>query len=266
MARARRKDNPEGNMSLGEHLKEARNRFFASAIAIVVCSIAGGFFWKPFVGLLTAPVKEAAGDRGTINFGTQTQAFDQLLQGSLFLGFVASSPFWLYQAWAYLQPALTKKEQRMSLGFLFAAIPLFLGGVYLAWLIYPHAVRALYAFVPEGSTYYLAAAEFIQFVLRLHLAFGFAFLVPLLLVGANMLGFVTGKRVAKAWRIVVFVCVAFAAMAAPGPDLFPMFALAAPMLILFFVAVLVCMVNDRRRARRTIAHATTDEVRPVSAI
>ena len=253
-------------MSLGEHLKEARNRLFIALGFVIAGSIAGAFLWKPVYELIQRPVQAAARGHGNINFGTPTQSFDQFLQGSIGIGVVLSSPFWLYQIWAYLQPGLTKKERRYSLGFLFAAVPLFLGGVYIAWLIYPHALKALFAFTPSGATTLLSASEFIQFVVRLHLAFGVSFLVPLGLVGANMLGFISGRRVVKAWRIVVFACMAFAAMAAPGPDLFPMFALAAPMLLLFFLAVGICLVNDRRRAKREAARPAPDTVRALSDI
>ena len=266
MAKISRKDNPEGHMPLGDHLREARNRLFLSVGFFILASIAGAFFFNDVLAAIQEPLKLYAKDKGALNFNTILGNFEFVLQVSLALGLVFSSPFWLYQIWAYIQPGLTKKEKKNSLLVFFAAAPLFLAGVYLAWLVYPHAIKAMFAFTPEGATNLLSATEFLQFFLRLHLAFGFAFLLPVLLVGANVLNMVTGKQVAKAWRVVVFLCVAFAAIAAPGPDLFPMFALAAPMLILFVVAVLICMVNDKARAKKALKAPRPNEVRSLDQI
>ncbi len=255
-------------MPLGDHLKEARNRLFISVGAMLLGAIVGFFYVQDFFDIFSTMVRDNSfGRMSGLNIGSPLGAFDLYFQGALVMGLVLSSPIWIYQIWAYLVPGLTKKERRYALGFFFAAVPLFLGGVVLAFIILPHAIRAMFFFVPSGFSSLLNASEFLQFILRLHLAFGFAFLIPLALVGANFLGFITGKRVARAWRIVVFVCIAFAAIAAPGPDIFPMLALAAPMLLLFCVALLICLANDKRKERRQRATALAPtEVRPLSEI
>lgn len=254
-------------MPLGEHLREARNRLFISLGFVVAGAIFGAFYVKTFFTIFGQIITDNSFGRMTgLNIPNALGAFDLYFQGSLVIGLVVSSPMWIYQIWAYLRPGLTKKERRYALGFFFAAVPLFLGGIAIAFLILPHAVKAMFFFVPDGYSSLLNASEFLQFVLRLHLAFGFAFLIPLLLVGANFLGFITGAKVARSWRVVVFVCVAFAAISAPGPDIFPMVALAAPMLLLFAVAVVICLVNDKRRARRAGAGLAPTEVRSLSEI
>ena len=100
---------------------------------------------------------------------------------------------------------------------------------------------------------------YFTFVLRLMLAFGIAFLLPVVLVGLNMVGLVSGKQILKAWRITVFLVCLFAAMAAPGGDALSMFYLAVPLLLLFFVAIGLCLLNDKRRARRNAAREAAVE-------
>ena len=73
------------------------------------------------------------------------------------------------------------------------------------------------------------------------------------MVGLNLLGLLSGKTIVKYWRITVFIICLFAAMAAPGGDALSMFYLAAPLLVLFAVAVGLCFINDKRRARRNAA-------------
>ena len=82
------------------------------------------------------------------------------------------------------------------------------------------------------------------------IAFGLSFVVPVVLVGLNMLGLIRGRTILKAWRWVVVLVALLAAMTTPGTDVLTMFYLMAPLLILFFAAVGICMWNDRRRDRR----------------
>ncbi|MPY10846.1 twin-arginine translocase subunit TatC [Arthrobacter bussei] len=243
-------------MALKEHLREARNRLFKSALAVLAGTVAGFFLYEPVLEALGAPIvaiNEQDGRTASLNFDTAASPFDLLIQVSIFLGVVLSSPVWLYQLWAFITPGLKTKERRTALGFIVVAVPLFLTGIYLAWLILPNAVRVLTDFTPDQFSNLISVTVYFAFVLRLMLAFGIAFLLPVVLFGLNMVGLVSGKQILKAWRITVFLVCLFAAMAAPGGDALSMFYLAVPMLVLFFVAIGLCLLNDKRRARRNAA-------------
>jgi sec-independent protein translocase protein TatC len=138
-------------------------------------------------------------------------------------------------------------------------VPLFVGGVTMAWLVLPNAVRVLTDFTPSGGSNFISAQVYLSFVLRLLLAFGIAFLLPVVLVGLNLAGLLRGEQLIKSWRITVFLVCLFAAMAAPGGDAMSMFYLAGPMLLLFFLAIGLCVLNDRRRARRAEKRAAETE-------
>ncbi|WP_323958455.1 twin-arginine translocase subunit TatC [Arthrobacter sp. JZ12] len=248
-----RKANPEGRMALKEHLIEARNRLFKSAIAVVVGTVIGFFIYNPVLTALSEPVRQinqVDGRNAALNFDGVGSPFDLMIQISVFLGLVIASPVWLYQLWAFITPGLKTKERRVALAFIAVAVPLFLAGLYLAWLILPSAVRVLTDFTPEGFANFITVPVYITFMLRLMLAFGIAFLLPVVLFGLNMVGIIKGKQVLKAWRITVFLICLFAAMAAPGGDAMSMFYLAVPLLLLFFVAIGLCMLNDKRREKR----------------
>ncbi|WP_422392022.1 twin-arginine translocase subunit TatC [Arthrobacter sp. N1] len=243
-------------MALKEHLREARNRLFKSALAVLAGTVAGFFLYEPVLEALGAPIvaiNEQDGRTASLNFDTAASPFDLLIQVSIFLGVVLSSPVWLYQLWAFITPGLKTGERRTALGFIVVAVPLFLTGIYLAWLILPNAVRVLTDFTPDQFSNLISVTVYFAFVLRLMLAFGIAFLLPVVLFGLDMVGLVSGKQILKAWRITVFLVCLFAAMAAPGGDALSMFYLAVPMLVLFFVAIGLCLLNDKRRARRNAA-------------
>lgn len=248
----RRSKDPEGRMPLREHLRELRNRLMKAGIAIIVGAVAGWFVYDPLYAALQQPLLDAAAAQGVkanINFGDITSAFNMQLKLAVYVGLVLASPVWLYQLWAFILPGLTKKERNYALGFSFFAVLLFTGGIGLAWMILPNAVDFFAKFVPTGSSAFTTADGYIGFVTRLMLSFGVAFVVPLVLVGMNMLGMVSAMQLAKGWRVAVFTCFLFAAMASPTAEVSMMFLLALPMVFLYLVAVAVAWFVDRRRNR-----------------
>ncbi|WP_264353831.1 twin-arginine translocase subunit TatC [Pseudarthrobacter sp. MM222] len=257
-----RRSNPEGRMALLDHLKELRNRLFKSAIAVILGTVVGFLVYQPMLAALIKPIRdlnEHEGRQATLNFDGVASSFDLMIQVSVFLGLIVASPVWLYQLWAFIVPGLHKKERRLALSFVAVAVPLFVGGVLLAWLVLPNAVRVLTDFTPSGGSNFISAQVYLSFVLRLLLAFGIAFLLPVVLFGLNLAGLIKGQQLVKSWRITVFLVCLFAAMAAPGADAMSMFYLAGPMLALFFAAIGLCLLNDRRRERRAVKRAAETE-------
>jgi sec-independent protein translocase protein TatC len=259
-------------MALKEHLIELRNRLFKCAIALVLGAVAGWILYDQLFTDVAEPIAAISRDRGivaTLNFDGVSTSFDLKIQASLFLGAIFSSPIWIYQLWAFITPGLTKKERRYTLGYMFSAIPLFAAGVWAGWLIMPNIVHALTSFTPSGGSNIIHATDYMQFVMQLMLFMGIAFLVPVVLFGVNAAGLVRGRTFLKAWRVTILAVTIVSAMAAPGADAFSMFFLAAPLLVLYFGAIGLCMLNDRRRDRRTAKRldetdATADLATPLT--
>lgn len=249
--------NAEGRMSLGEHLIELRNRLFIAGIAIVVACIAGWFLSKPVIDALNAPIRYIAAQQGkeaSFNYGTITGAFDLQLQISLTIGIVIASPIWLYQIWAFLVPGLTRKEKQYGVGFILTAIPLFLAGCASGWFVFPHIVELMTSFAAQDSSNVLDAKIYYDFVLKLVIVVGIAFVLPVFLVLLNFVGILPGMTILKAWRIAIMAIVLFTAIATPAADVVTMFLLAIPMIFLFFAAVGVSIWSDRRKAKRQVQY------------
>ena len=105
------------------------------------------------------------------------------------------------------------------------------------------------------ATNILPADTYLNFVLKFILAFGLAFLLPVFLVGLNAAGVLPSRVMLRGWRPAVFLIFLFAAMMTPSPDPWSMIFLALPMVALFFAAVGVAALIDRRRAKRDVAIA-----------
>ena len=226
-----RKLNPEARMELKEHLREFRDRFIKAAIATIIAAIIGTvFLYQPFIEMISAPLQQINAETGrnaNLNYGSVASPFDQLLKVGMYIGMVIASPVWLYQALRFLLPALHTKEKKYLFGFLTAAIFAFACGVAISYFTLPGVVYALLKFTPVC-----------------------AFIIPVILVGINMLGLIRGKTILKSWRWVVVLVAVIAALTAPGSDIMMMFVLMAPLLIFFFAAIGICMFNDKRRDRK----------------
>jgi sec-independent protein translocase protein TatC len=247
-----RKDK-ERRMSLGSHLRELRVRLSWSAGFLVLGTAIGWFLFEPVFKILQAPLIEVTKARGIeaiVNFGTVVSAFDLRVQVSIFLGVIITSPFWLYNLWAFVSPGLKTRERRFTLGFLFSSVPLFLAGAYIAWSSLPSFVIVLIGFTPEGSSNVINASDYILFAIRIVLVFGLAFVMPVLLVLMNFANLVTGKAILKGWRVAVLVIALVSALATPTADPMSMFLLMGPLAALYFIAVGIAVLNDKRRARR----------------
>ena len=257
-----RKANPEGRMPLKAHLIEARNRLFKSALAMIPGIVIGWILYDPLMFEITAPLRgisEARNIDASLNFEGVTTSFDLKIQIALVLGLVIASPVWIYQLWAFITPGLTTKERRYTLSYMFASVPLFLAGVFVGWIIWPNIVTALTSFTPTGGSNIMKAIDYLQFALQLMLFMGVAFLVPVLLFALNAIGLVRGKTYLKAWRFTILGVTIVSAMAAPGSDVMSMFFLAAPLLVLYFGAIGLCLINDARRDRREAKKAKASE-------
>jgi sec-independent protein translocase protein TatC len=249
--------NAEGRMSLGEHLIELRNRLFIAGIAIVVACIAGWYLSDFVLDALQEPIRviaETQGKTASLNNETISSAFDMRIQISLTIGLVIASPVWLFQIWAFLVPGLTRREVRYGLGFILTAIPLFLAGCAAGWFVFPHIVELMSSFGVEGSTNVFTAKTYYDFVLKLVIVVGVAFVLPVFLVLLNFVGVLPGMTILKSWRIAIMAIVLFTAIATPAADVVTMFLLAIPMVILFFAATGIAIINDRRKAKRQVQY------------
>ena len=248
----RGRKNRDGKMSLGAHLIELRNRLIISAIAIALGLVAGWFLSGWVWDMLRQPILdlEIGGRTALIQYTDVGSGFDTKIQISLFIAVLLASPVWLYQIWAFVVPGLTRKEKWYAIGFLGTAVPLFLAGVYAGWSVLPNIVRLMATFQPAEDAFQIEARSYLDFTIKLLLAIGIGFVMPVFLVLVNFIGVVRGRSILKSWRIAILCIILFAAIATPAADLMSMFLLALPIVVLYFLAAWVAILHDKRADRR----------------
>jgi sec-independent protein translocase protein TatC len=261
-------------MTLLEHVRELRSRLFWASLGIVAGFIVGflvadrvfKILRGPYCALRSSWTKNVDGVP-TCNFVVigVTDPLQLKLKIALWVGLIIGAPVWLYQLWAFVAPGLHRHERRWAYVFVAIAAPLFTGGAVLAYFVVEHSLAFIQKAGVLGVTTQLEVSSYIGFVTNMILLFGVAFEFPLILLMLNFTGLFTGRRLLGWWRVVVFLSFGFAALATPDPGPFGMTLLAACMSALYFIAVGVAMINDRRkgRGRELYAGLTDDELSPL---
>ena len=245
-------------MALVDHLRELRNRLGWSLLALAVCVVVALIFREEVFDLLKRPycqtevAKEASRASGNqcelFAFGTFEQ-FSVSLRIALIAGAVASSPVWLYQLGAFITPALHRKEKRYAAAFLGAALVLFSTGTVFAYFTISRGLQFLLSFGGEGIVTLPSIQSYLSFVTLTLVAFGVAFLFPVVVLFLNFAGVFPSKKM-RSWRrgMIVGIAVA-AAVLTPSQDPFTFMAMALPLYALYEGCIVIARVRERAQRR-----------------
>jgi sec-independent protein translocase protein TatC len=260
--RRKRAANPEGRMSVMDHLRELRHRVILALVIIAVGAIVGWVFYDPILRFLEHPYCSVPAKHrfpGTEEGGCHL-IYNQVLAGfttrlkvSFIAGAVLTAPLWLYQIWAFVTPGLRKNERKYTLWFIAASTLLFAAGVALAYVVLAKGLRVLLGVAGSGTQALLTVDSYLSFVTLMLIVFGASFELPLLVVMANLAGVLPARWLRKSQRLAIFLIFLFAAVATPTTDPFTMCAMAVPMVLLFEGAVAFAVVHDKRKAQRKAA-------------
>jgi len=256
--RSQRQVNPEGRMPVMDHIRELRNRVVKMLLALAAGTVAGFVVFNPVWKVIERPLCHAVirGQTGCTTLGVNQLALSGPLDSfylrvkvAVIVAVIVSSPVWLYQVWAFIAPGLYARERRWGYIFLATAVPLFLTGVALAYLSLGRSMHYLLGLTPSGVANIISVDEYMSFVMAMLLAFGIAFLVPLLIIMLNLAGILTHERFRKWRRVLIFAVFLIAGMANPSPDPITMLILGGACAALVEVAEFIVWSHDRRRAR-----------------
>jgi len=277
----------EVRMSLGEHLMELRKRIILSLIAVGAAMIICLFFSRPLVVFLATPVDNAvrqldleirqhAADLNTPKGQTPPRVspipaevpvlvsltpmenFTTCMKAALLVGFIAASPFVFYQLWLFVGAGLYPHERRVVNIFVPFSVLLFIAGATFCYTVMlrfglPIVLNfgGLAADIAK-PTVTLSAA--VGFVVSMCAVLGAVFQLPLVMMGLTRLGLVKAQFWLKYWKHSIVAIVLIAGIVTPTPDLFNQAACAVPMMILYWLGVLLAKMAEKKRTAAKAAY------------
>lgn len=218
------------------HLRELRRRMFVAAVAVVLGAIVAFIFRTRILDLLVKPYERATGE-DTLAFFEVGEAFSVSMKVALFGGLVLTAPIWLYQAWAFVVPALSKREKRWAVPIVISLAILFVGGVAFAYWTMERAYDWLIGFGGERLTPVIGVNQYLTFTFRYLLVFGIAFLFPVFVFAAGAAGVVSSRQLKTGRRWAVLIIVVVAAVLTPTGDPGTLMLLSVPLYLLYEVTI-----------------------------
>jgi len=245
---------PDGSMTLVEHLHELRYRLLVSLAAITFGAVIGWFLFDRVIELLLDPYCDywetvprevrVTKDCALFFFGVLESVVAKF-KVVAFLGLFIALPVVLFQLWRFVVPGLSDRERRMAIPFVAASMFLFAMGAAFAYWTLPRALGFLLGFAGGQFSPLLTADKFLSFVMLVVLSFGLAFEFPIVLIFFELAGVVSSRQL-RDWRrgAILFIAV-FAAVITPSSDPYTMLAMTIPMVLFYEAAIIVGRLMKR---------------------
>ncbi|MFW5431789.1 MAG: twin-arginine translocase subunit TatC [Methylophilaceae bacterium] len=226
------------------HLIELRNRLLKVVVGLLVVFLGLFPFANKVYALLAAPMLERLPEGTQMIATAVVTPFFVPMKVAMMAAFVISLPHTLYQLWMFVAPGLYSHEKKLMLPAIAVSSFLFLCGMAFAYfLVFPVVFTFILAAAPEGVAVMTDIAEYLNFVMTLFLAFGFAFEVPIAVVLAARFGWVNVAQLKDARAYVIVGAFVISAIFTP-PDIISQFMLAVPLWMLYEVGILFVQLTQ----------------------
>jgi len=220
-------------MSLVDHLQELRKRLAKAMIALAIGGSVSYFYAEEIVHLITAPA-------GKLYYMNPAEAFFAYLKVSFFAGFLLALPVILYQAWAFIVPALANKERKASVLLVPSSVVLFLGGLgFSYYFVLPAGIKFFMGYATEELQPLFSLGQYLSFVISFLIPFGFIFELPLFILVMAQMGIISSQLLRSKRKIVLVLAFVIGAVISPTPDVLSQTMVALPMLVLYELSILL---------------------------
>jgi sec-independent protein translocase protein TatC len=261
-------ENPDSHtMPLLDHLIELRSRLIWSIVAFLVAFFACFYAAQPIYNFLVTPlaqVMEEVGGTNRMIYTALTEAFFTHIMVAFFAAVCVSFPIFATQLWLFIAPGLYKHEKGALAPFLIASPILFTAGAsFVYYFIMPMAWRFLLGFQTGADEGILPielearVGEYLSLVMKLILAFGISFQLPVLLVLLARVGIVSADGLVEKRKYAIVGVFVFAAVVTP-PDVISQIGLAIPMMLLYELSIFACRIVERKREEAWAVDAEDD--------
>lgn len=238
-------------MELWEHLQELRTRLIRSVAYLGLGLVVGWILYPQIYALIHAPIQDVMNERQWQEaFRSFQQPFLLRLQVSFFSGLAIAIPFVTMEVWGFVAPGLTRNERKACYLVFPLSVVFFLLGLAAGFSIMGPSVRWFSGFAPQNVPVLQEPGMYITFMVKMVVAFGICFQLPILLMFLAFVGLVTSRGLREQWRLWVVGCFVLGAMATPGGDPYSMVILALPLAVLYVASIGLVAAVERFREKR----------------
>jgi len=243
----------DDSMTLTEHLAELRVRIIRSALAVAIGMVLIIAFYDQVLEFLLQPYVELC-DRKPQDFCdpdlavfSPTEGLATRVRVGLYGGIVMALPVILWQVWRFIVPALNKQEKKWAIPIVATSVVLFVAGGALAYFTIGQALNFLIGWSGSDVNQIYSVQSYVSLIGLMIFAFGLGFMLPVFVFGLQALGVITPKRLLQSWRIALVAIAVISAVITPSGDPVTMGMLGLPMVVLYFLAILLGWLVVRRR-------------------
>jgi sec-independent protein translocase protein TatC len=241
----------EGKMSFLEHLDELRKRIVRACIAIGVGILVSFAFIQQIFNFLLAPTRAVLPPGVKMIYTQPGEAFGMYMWVSLIAGMVIASPYVMYQVWMFIAPGLYSKEKRMAIPFvLFTTLGFIGGAAFNHWVAFPFLIRFFAQFNGIDLQFMPRLEDTFDLYVKMLLGMGAVFQLPTVVFFLAKMGLVTASFLWKHGKYAILIAYIIAAVITPTGDPVNQTIFAAPMIILYFLSIIIAfVVNPRSRSK-----------------
>lgn len=226
------------NQTLIEHLLELRTRIIRALIAVLVVFLAMVAFANPIYEAISEPLRAMLPEGSSMIATDVASPFLAPLKLSAMLSLFIAMPVVLYQLWAFIAPGLYSKEKAVAIPIFTSSVVLFyLGMAFAYFVVFPLVFGFFTTIGPDSVAVMTDINSYLTFVLKLFLAFGLAFEIPVATFVLIRAGVISRENLAAKRPFVLVGCFIFGMFLTP-PDVFSQALLAIPMYALFELGLL----------------------------
>jgi sec-independent protein translocase protein TatC len=238
----------EKKLPLTSHLQELRKRLILSFIAIGVGFALCYALADSLFNILAAPLLKMMPPGGSLIFTSVAEAFFTYMKVAFIAGLMLSSPFVLYQIWAFVAPGLYRNEKRYVIPFVLAGSCFFAFGILFAYYVaIPVGFKFLLGYATDVIKPMPSMKEYLSFSIKFLLAFGIVFEFPVVLVLLARIGVVRAETLAKKRKYAILLIFVFAAVMTP-PDLISQVLMALPLIGLYELSIVLAKLFGKKPA------------------
>jgi sec-independent protein translocase protein TatC len=234
-------------MSFLEHLEELRWRLIKAALSIAVFAIPCGIFWQRILDVMMVYPLRFTDPKPRLIYTKPTETVMLSFKIAIAGGILFAAPVIFYQLWKFISPGLYKNEKRLVIPTVVTSTLSFLAGIAFCYLTLPLVLRFLTAYGSSRMDAMFKVDDYLEFLLKLCLAFGLVFELPVISFVLAKMGVLTPAFLIKKFRYAVVVIFIVAAILTP-PDILSQTLLALPLLFLYGISIIVAWAAGRKRA------------------